>query len=738
LIRTKNKIYGEINDPNTVLLSENSLADMWLIGKGNKAIGNYAPGANKILIIDNIDNIFYLSTLTWYGQSDGLIGTDENGDIVLISKTTPGLILNDEDVINDTYPGGIIDPENPTISYIDWDYSVIKTASYAVDVDLTAFTVPSDPTRTGYTFVGWNTVKPSIMPAYDIIITAQYTINQYTATFETNGGSTIPLQTVNYASALTNPGTPSKTGYAFVGWFTDVSLTTAYSGFGTPMLADIILYAKWTIVQYTISYVDWDSSVIKTGNYAYGDDLTVFTAPTDPTRTGYTFTNWSITKPSTMPASNLTITAQYTINQYTATFNTNGGNVIDPQTVNYAGALTNPGTPILVGYYFVGWFTDVSLTTAYSGFGTPTLADITLYAKWLEIFLVAFDTNGGSWVDSQDVVDGDYATQPSDPTLSGYTFGGWFNLGVPLTDPFDFGIPITYDTAVYAKWLENYDITYSLNGGTNNVNNVATFNSSDLDVTLYAPTKSDYLFGGWYTDSGFTTPIASITAVGDITIYAKWLTLYNITYSLDGGTNNFENLAIFTENDLNITLLDPSKSYYIFDGWYTNSSFTTQITEITSIGNKIVYAKWVAVDYNITYELDGGTNSASNNATFTVLDLDVTIYSPTRVGYTFIGWFRDAEFTTPITYITATGDITVYAKWGAITYYITYELDGGSNAVFNPRYFKEYDLPITLLGAAKDNYSFLGWFTSPTLTTEITEITTIGNKIVYAKFEPIS
>jgi len=106
MIRTKNKIYGEMNDPNTVLLPLEGLVDVWLQTDGNKAIKVFEPGPNKILIINGIEGAYYLGTLSWHGQIDGLIGTDEFGNIVFISRTNPNIIVNEDDLIDSLYSGG--------------------------------------------------------------------------------------------------------------------------------------------------------------------------------------------------------------------------------------------------------------------------------------------------------------------------------------------------------------------------------------------------------------------------------------------------------------------------------------------------------------------------------------------------------------------------------------------------------------------------------------------------------
>ncbi|MCK9576425.1 MAG: InlB B-repeat-containing protein, partial [Clostridia bacterium] len=175
----------------------------------------------------------------------------------------------------------------------------------------------------------------------------------------------------------------------------------------------------------------------------------------------------------------------------------------------------------------------------------------------------------------------------------------------------EFGIAFS----VTAEQEPVYEIAYVLYGGTNSGSNPSTFSESNLDIPLYDATRSGYEFGGWFTSSSYTTPIYSITSVGNKTIYAKWYEVYNISYSLDGGTNNESNVDTFTINDLDVMLYAPTKTDYQFDGWYNDTP--SLITEITTTGDITVYAHWTLIDYNITYTLNGGTNNESNVDTFT-------------------------------------------------------------------------------------------------------------------------
>jgi uncharacterized repeat protein (TIGR02543 family) len=141
----------------------------------------------------------------------------------------------------------------------------------------------------------------------------------------------------------------------------------------------------------------------------------------------------------------------------------------------------------------------------------------------------------------------------------------------------------------------------------------------------------------------------------DITLYAKWtVDVYDITYNLDGGTNDPANPSTYTVEDDTITLANPTRSGYTFLGWTPTDNIPAGST-----GNKTFTATWSdATVYDITYNLDGGTNDPANPSTYTVEDDTITLADPTRSGYTFTGW-------TPADNIPAgsTGDKTFTASW---------------------------------------------------------------------------
>ena len=193
-------------------------------------------------------------------------------------------------------------------------------------------------------------------------------IGAYTVTFQSEGGSEVASQ-IRANTPADRPADPTKEGYTFIGWYNGESEWD----FETPVTADLTLTAKWQLNQYTITFKPENGGQDIVIKQDYG---TAITAPANPTKTGYTFAGWDKTIPTTMPAGNMTITAQWQVNQYTITFKPeNGGqDIVIKQ--DYGTAITAPANPTKTGYTFAGW--DKAIPT------TMPAGDMTITARWTE------------------------------------------------------------------------------------------------------------------------------------------------------------------------------------------------------------------------------------------------------------------------------------------------------------------------------------------------------------------
>ena len=215
---------------------------------------------------------------------------------------------------------------------------------------------------TGWTFGGRNVFSGTTYASLasndtvmSITLTAQWTALTCAVRFDTNGGSTVQAQNVAYGGKAQEPAVPTKPGYTFAGWHLNGE---AYN-FTSPVTEDMTLTAQWTVNRYTISFNTDGGSEVTPITQDYG---TAVAAPADPTREGYTFMGWNPAIPATIPAENLTVTAQWTVNRYTITYDTDGGSEVAPITQDYGTAITAPANPTNNGYTFIGWEPELPAT----------------------------------------------------------------------------------------------------------------------------------------------------------------------------------------------------------------------------------------------------------------------------------------------------------------------------------------------------------------------------------------
>ena len=352
--------------------------------------------------------------------------------------------------------------------------------TYGVGATLPA---ADDMTYTGHTFKGWydnENLTGSPVTAIGGAETgnkeywAKWEINQYTITFDTNGGSEIVPITQDYGTEIPAPADPTRKGYTFKGWDKEIPETMPAE--------NITVKAQWEINQYTIAFDTNGGNEIAPITQDYGTEIT---APDKPTRKGYTFKGWDKEIPETMPAENMTVKAQWEINQYTITFDTNGGSDIAPITQAYGTEITAPDNPTRKGYTFKGWDKEIP--------ETMSAENITVKAQWeINQYTITFDTNGGSEIAPITQDYGTEITAPADPTRKGYTFKGW-DKEIPETMPAE-------NFTITARWRDTEKPTGEIIIGTNKWNeflNELTFGiffKDTQEVTINAVDNSGVVF----------------------------------------------------------------------------------------------------------------------------------------------------------------------------------------------------------------------------------------------------
>ena len=245
-------------------------------------------------------------------------------------------------------------------------------------------------------------------------------------------------------------------------------------------------------------------------------------------------------------------------------------------------------------YNFEDWYADESYETKPNLFynNYALTADSELFAKYTgKQYTVTFYSDPDTIYTSKIVTYPATAPNITSPTMTGYTFLGWFTDKACIY-PYDITSPVTKDTALYAKWeINSYQVTFDSMGGSSLDNQQVTYNGTA--ATPSAPTKAGYTFDGWFTDKDYTKSYDFATPVtDDITLYAKWdIASYNVNFDSMGGSS-LDNQQV-TYNGTAATPSAPTKAGYTFDGWFTDKDYTKSYDFATPVTDDItLYAKW--------------------------------------------------------------------------------------------------------------------------------------------------
>ena len=201
-----------------------------------------------------------------------------------------------------------------------------------------AITAEAEPTKEGHTFSGWSEI-PATMPAKDVVITGTFTANKY-AVIYTLDGEAFRTDSVAYGTAIVLAEAPAKEGHTFAGWSEVPAAMPAN---------DVTVTGIYTVNQYTLTYMVDGAEYKKVAlNYA-----SAITAEAEPTKEGHTFSGWSEI-PATMPAKDVTVVGEFTVNMYQITYMVDG-EVYATEQIAYGSAIVLKDAPVKEGYIFSGW-----------------------------------------------------------------------------------------------------------------------------------------------------------------------------------------------------------------------------------------------------------------------------------------------------------------------------------------------------------------------------------------------
>ena len=447
----------------------------------------------------------------------------------------------------------------------------------------------------------WDEDEAELLAFSDLTLKASWTVSKYTITFDTDGGSGIASITQDYGTAITAPADPTKTGYTFNGWNPAIPETMPAE--------NRTVKATWTANQYTITFDTAGGSVLEPITQDYG---TAITAPTAPTKTGYTFNGWEPAIPATMPAENRTVKATWTINQYTITFDTDVGSEIAPITQDYGTTIIAPAAPTKTGYTFGGWDKEIP--------GTMPAENVTVKATWkANTYTVHFDTNGGSACDDITVTFGQtYGNLPT-PEKAGYAFAGWYAGETPVTA--ETMVEITANQTLTAHWNAKGNTPYTVEYYQQNLadNDYTKVEEKSLSGQTDSTVEAEiFNYTGFTVNNEKSTTSGTVAGDGRLVLKVYYdRNTYQITWVIDGRKTSATYRYGATPTAPAAEKAADNSGSYTFTGWDKTLAPVTEDARYTAQFRK----KYDAVIGETTYRTVAlALEAAKTGETVTVQD----------------------------------------------------------------------------------------------------------------------
>ena len=395
------------------------------------------------------------------------------------------------------------------------------------------------------------------------------------------------------------------------------------------MRADITLYAKWNATNRTVTFDlnggQWGTNTAdKSVEVAYNSAVV---RPGDPTKTGYTFKEWrhngSKYEFATLVTNDVNLVAYYEINKYTVTFNAYGGI----------------------------WMTDEKTETI------KTVADVEY----------------GTKISTE--------KKPADPAREGYAFVEWKLNG----SKYDFATEtVTSDITLVAKWTINtYTVTSKLANTENeaDVYTTQTVTHGGKVIEPKDPTKGNAVFGGWYKEAACTNAFdfANETITDNTTIiYAKWTAVHTVTFKLETGDTAYVTQKVLDGGKVTKPS-DPTKAGHTFVEWRKEGETSAYVFSTAVASDITLIAQWTENSYTVLfYDENGTTLLGAQTVTYNnVLRSDAV---PAKEEHS-VAWYTDKGFTQEFNLSTTiTANTTLYAKWTANKYTVTFDVNGGNGS----------------------------------------------------------
>ena len=618
--------------------------------------------------------------------------------------------------------------------------------SYAEGEQIVA---PADPSKTGYTFTGWDPAVGTMGNA-DMTFNAKFEAKTYNVKFM-NGEVQHDANTVKYDGAYTLPAEPTKDGYTFAGWV-DAEGNAMPATHTTD--GDVTFYAKWATSAFDAKfYLDAAKTALyDTKSVEFGAAIT---APAAPSKTGYTFKGWSLDGSTvladlgTMDTEGKDFIAVFEENAALVSFFDGETQIGEQKKMNWGEKISVPSVPKKDGFEFVGWFDAEGNAMPET---VPEVAEVKYFAKYnAEKYTVTFEADGET-VRSEEALYGSTIVPPADPSKAGNTFKGWAVEGTTKIVAFDDNTTVPVGGVTYVAIFEvnTYKITYYVDNEfvqTVEVkygDSIPKYNNPDVkkwsevpetmpanDINIYGSTSEntykvtftvngeyyaevlnnvglpikapDYKVPEGYSFSGWNLP--ETMPAEDIALDATLTkNSYSVKYYLfEGDTETYAEFIVPYDDVIPVPEETPNKDNYVFVGW-DNGELTKMPAKDIDI-----YAIFTPILYTVRFCDESGKEISSSSVEF-----GKTIESGTandKVGYTFKGWMLSKDGIekdiVEFPYVVKS-ELSFYPLYSINSYTISFDSQGGEAVgSITLNYGEKVSEPAT---PTKEGHSFDGWY----------------------------
>ena len=435
---------------------------------------------------------------------------------------------------------------------------------------------------------------------------------------------------------------------------------------------------------------------------------------------------------------------------YMVTFSKNINDVTvngmpSPQNIEVGGLVIQPtNNPTTALYTFTGWFVDSAATTPFNFTSTKVNDRLTIYAGWeLKVtkYNVTFDLNytGSSTPTTVEVVSGASVNSPTAPVRTGYKFKFW-STQADAEYIYNFENGVSAHVALFAIWEKEYTLSYMLNIESTDPIHVI-YGDSENTVRPEDPTRPNFSFSGWFTDELLTTPYSHGSKLtSDMSVYARWTrTSYMVTFDLNYIGSN----PIIINSNVNADVsvpTTPTRDGFVFSNWYTSATNQTDdnLYDFGAVTNDttIIYAGWTPL-HSVLFDLNY-TGAPTPTTQVVQEGNEVNVFTPSREGYSFSGWYIDSENTTVYQFGAVTSAITLYAKWIDSTqiteeFNVTFDLNYEGSTPF-AQVVAQNTVAVKPADPVREGFQFSGWVVTPSSSTTYKFNAVTEDVVVYARW----